>query len=300
MTFVKKINKLIRIIIKFKNPYGVIKFYKGRYTKGEKLRIIPRNNKAFYVARPGDLWLIENILKNKKVNTLYDKEKKQNYFIVNNIFLRQGTSDTFIYKEIFIDGCYKKCANRLTKGSRVIDIGAHIGLFSLYCSPWCNKIYAYEAHKENYNLAVKNVKNSNAGNIKIFNLAVSSKSGETVSVSDEDGAQTGEHAIKKIKPTGSGSEKLSVATIALQDIFKNNKIDFCDLLKMDIEGAEYAVLLSAPDEIFNKINFICMEYHPDLENKYTKDDLINFLKNKGFIVEINKIDNFTGLLFAKR
>lgn len=296
---IKKAVKIIKIIFYFKNFFTVINFYRGKFIKGKKILIKPRKGNYFFVARSGDIWIIEKIISNKKIISIFDKQERQDYIIENNFFLRQGTSDTFVYKEIFIDKCYDNFNKKLTKNSIVIDIGAHICLFSLYCSARCGKVYAYEAHPDNYSLAIKNIKNNNIKNINVFNLAAWSTSGKKIYLSDNEENQTGDHRVK----TGGQAEDgkaFRVSTITLEDIFINNDINYCDLLKIDIEGAEYAVLLSTPDKIFDKINLICMEYHPDIEKKHNIDFLVDFLERKRFVVEIRILKNSVGLLYAKK
>lgn len=295
----KKIIKTINIFRRFKNPFSVLDFYRENFIKGRLVEIFPRKSASFFIARPGDLWLIDKIISGKQVSVDFDAEKNQRYIIENNIYLRQGTSDTFIYKEIFIDECYKKCVNKLAANSIVVDIGAHIGLFSIYCGAKCGKIFAYEPHKENYNLAVKNIQKSGIPAVNIYNLAVWSETGKTVCLSDGEGTRTGEHTVKTDGEKNS-VKSLQVGTVSIRDIFINNRIDFCDLFKMDIEGAEYAALFAAPDEVFEKIGSICMEYHPDLEHKRSVNDLIDFLKEKRFNIETRELAEGFGLLYAKK
>ncbi len=296
---ISKIKKYIQFFYYFKNPFAVIKFYRGKFIKGRLIEIRPRKNLSFFVARSGDYWFIDKIINDKKVDVYFDPTNKQNYIVEKNIYLRQGTSDTFIYKEIFIDKCYDNFTEKLTNNSIVIDIGAHICLFSLYCSARCGKVYAYEAHPDNYSLAVENIKNNNIKNINVFNLAVWSTSGEKVYLSDSEENQTGDHRINTGGQTD-GGKALQVSTITLEDVFIKNNINFCDLLKIDIEGAEYAVLFNTPDFIFKKIKSICMEFHPDLENKRTVDDLVNFFKRNQFIIERKELNKSVGLLYVKK
>ncbi|MBU1131465.1 FkbM family methyltransferase [Patescibacteria group bacterium] len=301
----KKIQRLVKAIkcfYYFKNPFTLIKFYNGSFIKGKSIRVKPRKGNIFFVARSGDFWLINKIMNNKKVTVCFDSKKNRNYIIEDNIYLRQGTSDTFIYQEIFIDECYKEAVDQLTKDSIVIDIGAHIGLFSLYCSPKCKRVFAYEAHPLNYDLLLKNIESRAAENVNPYNFAVWSFSDKEVQISNDSKGQTGEYTIN----TNNNNNKMfsqkgfQAKTITLKDIFTQNNLDFCDLLKIDIEGAEYSVLLSTPDTVFAKINCIYLEYHSDLGNRYTVTDLMYFLKNKNFTIKTNEIKNSHGLLYAQK
>lgn len=122
----------------------------------------------------------------------------------------------------------------------IIDIGASIGDFSVYCAYTFKnaEVFSYEPTPEAFKLVNENIRLNNLeDNIKVFPLAVSGTK-------------------KKISI---GAELYESASI--EDIFKYNKIDRCDLLKMDIEGGEYETLLNTRKEVLKKINKIAMECH---------------------------------------
>lgn len=210
-----KLLKIIKIIYYFKNFLIVIAFYRNKYPKGQKILIKPRWHKEFYISRFSDRWLLDKIYKGESVKTEGDS------IIENGIYI--PLNQTYVYKEIFIDECYKWCLDQIDENSVVLDIGAHIGLFSLYCQP-CKQIYAYEPEIEYLQFATRNIKE----NTTLFNLAV--------------------------------GRKIENKTISLKDIFL--KIDKCDLMKIDVDGDEYDILFATPAYTFKKIKSICMEYHP--------------------------------------
>jgi FkbM family methyltransferase len=78
--------------------------------------------------------------------------------------------------------------------------------------------------------------------------------------------------------------KHSIKTINLETLCKENDIDFIDILKIDIEGAEYDVLENLSDSFFDKIGQITVEFHdfvdPDLKPKTLK--IIERMSNLGF------------------
>ncbi len=287
-----KFYKIIKILCYFENPWIVIRFYRGDFQKGEPLLIRPRNGQPFMVSRWSDRWMTDKIIAGGQIIT------DNKYIIEDNVYLRQGTSDTFIYKEIFVDKCYQNYTAGLDGNSLVIDIGAHIGLFDLYINSKCRQIFAYEAQPDNFFLAQKNIASYGAGNISLFQKAVWSSSGQKVFLGVEQAGQTGEYAIFPDERTA--EDGFAAETISLADIFVTNKIIACDLLKVDIEGAEYEVLMKAPDNIFDKIGRICLEYHPDLTGRQTVASLKDFLIDRGFQTEIKKINGLTGLLYAKK
>ena len=57
-----------------------------------------------------------------------------------------------------VDTAIREAAEELLidENDVVVDVGAHIGLFALYASQFCNngKIYSFEPVKENYDLLI--------------------------------------------------------------------------------------------------------------------------------------------------
>lgn len=300
MIFSADFPKALKTIRYFKNPWTAFKFRNGRFKKGVPISLRPKNGELFSVARRGDFWLVDKVTNGEPVLVEHDDTFDLGYVEQNGILLRQGTSDTFIYKEIFLDEIYKEYTLQLSDTSVVIDVGAHIGLFSLYCSTQCFKVYAYEATLGNYELAQKNIERTNSDNVKIEYLALWSKSGEKLHMKADISQQTGEFQVD-VGEVQLGSESSDeVQSISIEDVFSANKIMHCDLLKMDIEGAEYAVLLSATKETLRKIGAMCLEYHRDIEGKHSEDDLLSLLSENNFNLNLQKLSPETGLIFANR
>jgi len=95
--------------------------------------------------------------------------------------------------------------------------------------------------------------------------------------------------------------KLTVPCDTLENTFERLGIETCDLLKIDAEGAEYAILFNASDRALGKVQRIVMEYH-DAITPYTHADLRRFLSEKGFNVTAveNAVHQDLGYLYAER
>ena len=176
----------------------------------------------------------------------------------------------------------------------IIDIGAHIGLFSLLVSDSCpkGKIFSYEPIKKNFDMLKQNLESNKLKNIFPFNLAVSKDSSNVKLFLDGDDSA---HSIFE-----KNSEFVTVESISLDKIFDINNIDSCKLLKLDCEGAEYEIIDSLPNQYFDKIENIIMEYHfadskPELIQK-----LILKIKNKGFTITTKPHHNDMGFLIAQK
>jgi FkbM family methyltransferase len=76
---------------------------------------------------------------------------------------------------------------------------------------------------------------------------------------------------------------LSIQCMSVNDIFAEQKIDRCEVLKLDCEGAEYEALYALTADTAGKIQKIVMEYHDDLKNeKNTLKSLASHFKQFDF------------------
>lgn len=219
-------------------------------------------------------------------------------FILRNglkIKARKSTTDRQIINEICLLKIYSHSSFKLDKNSTVIDVGAHIGTFSLLMAREYAQngfVYSYEPEINNFQALEGNQQMNRLHNIQIFQTAISDTTGEIKLYRN-----TKNSAFHNIfRET---ADFISVNAITLKDIFLTNKIGLCDLLKLDCEGCEYLILTHTPYEIFRKIHFITCEIHEKLGN-YKLHDLINFLNKQNFeISEVKKTHEGDSILFAK-
>lgn len=212
----------------------------------------------------------------------------------SSLNIRTKSSDIHVFAEIWLDNVYLRKFN-LNDDSIVIDIGAHIGLFSLFIYRKLKnvRIFSFEPNLENYNLMVENIKKNNAKKLSTFNMAVSSKIGSILFfINEKDPAG---HSIFK-KSTSS----VNVTSVTLEKIINDNKISSCELLKLDCEGAEYDIIMNTPQEILVKINKISLEYEKIPQINYSVEDIISKLKSCGFQVIKSEGTNGHGFLYAEK
>jgi len=149
----------------------------------------------------------------------------------------------------------------------IIDIGASIGDFSIFCASSFRDCtcFAFEPTRNAFELCKENIfMNKMDDKIKIYPYAVSGQDGEIM---------IGGDAYK---------------AISLQEILKRNKIEKCDLLKIDIEGAEYEVLLNTPKEILERVKAMAMECHI-FDNGENLQRLKDYLTGTGFDVITSRV-----------
>lgn len=194
----------------------------------------------------------------------------------------RNDGDEAIANELFLDHQYRYCDAVIKEAKHaVIDIGGHLGFFSLYASllnPTV-PIYAFEPHNGNFALLKENLKNNRVKNVIPKNLAVSNTVGEVeLLISREDLNHSIVHAIE---PT---DQVQKVQSITLEKIFDRQHLGQVDLLKIDCEGAEFAIIEDSPQSIFDRVSHIFLEYHDWVPNGDHRR-LKKFLEACGYKVE---------------
>lgn len=180
--------------------------------------------------------------------------------------------------EIFEKQHYKP-----TKTGKVaIDLGANVGLASIYLADKFDTVYAIEANPEIYKYLVKNTKGLK--NVKTFNCAI-------VIVNKDRVAMFGKNAYlaQSLYKEYELQEPTAITRgVTLNRFFEENKIDHVDLLKIDIEGAEYDVFFDQTfGEVAQKIDTIIGESHVDVGNANRNPLLIPpILKLYGYKTEM--------------
>ena len=210
------------------------------------------------------------------------------------IKIRVRSTDLMALTNVWMINEYDVEDFEINTNDTVIDIGAHIGLFSLLVSQLCKtgKILSFEPVSENFDLLVSNLKLNRIENILPFNMAVSKNSGRLDLFLNND--QSAHSIFSK------SSESISAESTSLQKIFDENKISSCKLLKLDCEGAEYQIIDSLPSEYLDKIQNIVMEYHlADTKPELVKS-LILKIKNAGFKIKTRPHHDDMGFLIARK
>ena len=210
------------------------------------------------------------------------------------IKLRKNSTDLMALTHVWLIGEYKRKNFEINDDDVIIDVGGHIGLFSLYASQFCKngQIFTFEPMVENFDLLSENIKLNNLDNIKIFNLAVSNSNSSVKLYLNQDDA--GHSMFSK------SSKSVTVNSISLQQIFDNNHIEYCDFLKLDCEGSEYEIIKNLPAPYFKKIKKMIIEYHMADTNPELLDELISILKSQNYTLETKILFKDIGFLYATR
>jgi len=208
------------------------------------------------------------------------------------IRVRPKTDDLKIVKSNFVTMHYIRDFVPITKDSVVVDVGAHIGSFSLIASRSACQVLAYEPEPSNFQMLKKNVELNHLENLTIFEMAVAGSSGYQEFFTYEDGS-TGTHFL-----SSEGSDhavKKRVQTISLEDIIKREGLSRIDFLKLDCEGAEHDILRNMSPDTAGRIGAIAMETH--FGHPESSIDIPVRLKEIGFEV---RTEHNGGYVYGRR
>jgi len=214
------------------------------------------------------------------------------------VFYREGTSDDIVVKNGFGKSDIFKHAPeyRNKKTDTIVVIGAHIGSAVLFAASKVSKgkVYAIEPSKNSFNILKKNVKLNKFKNIQLDKLAISDKNGST-QLSHDTSDRLGHSTTHDF---GLSSEL--VKTESLENFLLKRKINKCNFLLINCEGAEFVIASSTPKSVFKKIDNMLIQYHLHRVKGYNLDDLVKTLKSKGFEIRTRRYNNVAGWVIATR
>ena len=150
-------------------------------------------------------------------------------------------------------------------GSVIIDIGAHIGVFSVYAAQVtgkAGKVYAFEPAPATYTLLQQTVTiNHEETVIEAFPKAVGKENGSiTFFVSDVKADNSNSLVnYKDHRPL----QGIDVAVTSIDNFVQEKKIQKLDFIKIDVEGAEYDTLRGATNTLNNIRPACIVAIHPE-------------------------------------
>lgn len=189
------------------------------------------------------------------------------------IALREIGSDMATFREITVDEVYKPVIHKVAGVQTVIDLGANIGLASLYLvhnSPSC-QILSVEPNPRSYELLVHNVQNLGK-RCKTLNAAVW---GTHKRLSPDPRVAIDRFSTFTLRESSSkGPDELTVQGLTMTEILDFSGFDTVDLLKIDVEGAETELFRDKDLQWLTRVGAIAIEFHNDSRKMCGFDDIM--------------------------
>jgi FkbH-like protein/FkbM family methyltransferase len=202
----------------------------------------------------------------------------------------------YVYQEIFEDQSYLRHDIQLADGDTVIDIGANIGLFSLFVMSRCKSpaIYTFEPSPRVFDLLQANcAAYGEPGRVHAFNRGVAEKSGQAQFTFYEhssvfssfhpderedraaveavvrnvmknelsDAAGVLEADVDALTTDRLRAETIDCALSSVSDIIRENGLQKIHLLKIDAEKSEIGILRGIEEAHWPLIEQIVIEIH---------------------------------------
>jgi len=171
-----------------------------------------------------------------------------------------------VYKEIWFDHEYSRYGVEVEKNDIVVDCGANVGFFTLYAlNKGAKHVYSIECDDRNMDSLLYNLENTDSTIIKEY--------------------------------VGFGEGNIDV-----EKILKIVNKPFINFMKVDIEWAEYDLLLNTPDDIIKRVDKWVIEFHDIWGNSHPILHILEKFSRNGFNINFDQIhkDSNTALLYVKR
>ena len=247
------------------------------------------------------------------------------YRLPNNLQIAQINpyETDYLYQEIFVDRTYLKHQIQIRPGDCVIDVGANIGMFTLFVLQQAPdaRIFAvepspavYEALSQNASMYGTNVTPLNVGladhdgeatftfyeNSSVFSSfhadeALDREAIQTVVenvIVQHDTSSTLDESTtllaEELMEYRLNKQSISCPLRSLSSLIEEHEIDTIDLLKIDVEKSELQVLNGIDDAHWSRIRQIVIEVH-DTEGPVIQA-VQDILTEKGFVLEIEEED----------
>jgi len=143
-----------------------------------------------------------------------------------------------LYRDIFIRQVYSLALR--SASPLILDCGANIGLATIYFKRRfpSSRIIAFEPSPYSFRRLTSNVKRNKLKDVELRNEAIGGQNGPVMLVRRKGSIES--HAASITVPEGKGSVSVPVDCIRLSTAIET--LESVDLVKLDIEGAEFEVL----------------------------------------------------------
>jgi FkbM family methyltransferase len=178
-------------------------------------------------------------------------------------------------------------ADHLPKNGTFVDVGAHIGYYSLKAAGMVRPnghVLAIEPNPQTLPKLRGNIQASDASSVSVWPVACAG-SESTLQFYAAPRSNTGESSLSKENASQDGPPTAtSVRARPLDAIVKEAKLDRVDVIKIDVEGAEFEVLKGSAQTLADFHPVLIVELVPSqLKSMGTSVDAVTqFLTSRGY------------------
>jgi FkbM family methyltransferase len=212
-------------------------------------------------------------------------------------FCRIGMGD-------FLPGHEGHIVGRFTpkEGDTVIDIGAHIGRYTITSSKQVGnsgKVVAIEADPDNFQLLKRNIALNNLTNVLPLNYAVFSTRTRMKLYEQSASAKYNSLMLARAAKT---ENYVEVNADTLDSILKLNEVNQVNWIKIDVEGAEFEVLKGSTKTLSSENVSLFIEIH-NIDDPSHYVNIVDFLKHHNYEITFEQRYEWSGeshVIFRKK
>jgi FkbM family methyltransferase len=177
------------------------------------------------------------------------------------VILREVSSDLYTFGDVFEQEVYRAVLRHLPECSTIVDLGANIGLASLYLASAypSARIFAVEPNRDNFELLKTNLKDliQKQRCVPVQAALWSTRKLLTVDPQWLPDAYNGFRLSEQPSPQGTVDQ---VQGLTMEEILASSQFERVDLLKVDIEGAEVELFRNDIGWL-GRVRAIAIEFH---------------------------------------
>lgn len=200
--------------------------------------------------------------------------------------IRVGSMDKPTILDIYRTGEYERHGFKIKNEDVVVDLGAHIGSFSVLASRIVGKkgkVYSFEPDKHSYELLRFNKEINKCSNIKLSKIAVWKNSQPVNFHSSE--LDSWSSSIYRSDLENEYKVKTKPLPLILKSVGK--KVDF---LKIDVEGVEFDIFKNLVKKDLKNVDKIVLEFHDFIrDNVDEHKEIVKKLESFGYKVAEHNI-----------
>ena len=188
--------------------------------------------------------------------------------------MRKRGSDFYTFEEVFIQKVYKHLTDHVPQCKTIIDLGANIGLASLYFAmryPQC-QLVAVEPDADNFRLLSSNLQAlTRMGRGTMVQAGVWNR--ECDLEIDMTPHSSGDFNAISISEQSAGTATQTIHCLPIHKILETANFTSIDILKVDIEGAEVQ-LFEGDTSWLERVGCLAIEFHDTTRTDTDFDALI--------------------------
>jgi len=184
--------------------------------------------------------------------------------LLGNVRIRPRSNDIYTVDEMLIDKVYSSAVSRVPDAQTVLDLGANIGLASIYLAAALPKsrLFSVEPDAENFLLLTHNLSLLSAsGRVTIRRAAVWERDTDVVFLQPASVGHVNQGTVCSVDQLATPPLPEHVCPgYSIATLFKEAKFETVDLLKIVVEGAEKGLFVHAQQWLPN-VRVLAVEFH---------------------------------------